>query len=89
MRKPDFCLCENKGAADQHLCFRYTDNFSSTYTQNLKILAFFYVCLCQTWSVILKASFLMSRLIQCLGWCVEQGTVSKDVFSNEMTRISQ
>ena len=34
VRKPDFCLCENKGAdqlrgnreADQHLCFRYTDS---------------------------------------------------------------
>ena len=33
-RKPDFCLCENKGAdqlrgnreADQRLCFRYTDS---------------------------------------------------------------
>ena len=34
MRKPDFCICENKGAdqlcgnrtTDQHLCFRYTDS---------------------------------------------------------------
>ena len=34
VRKPDFCLCENKGAdqlrgnreADQHLCFRYSDS---------------------------------------------------------------
>ena len=34
VRKPDFCLCENKGAdqlrsnceADQHLCFRYLDS---------------------------------------------------------------
>ena len=34
MRKPDFCLCENKTAdqlssnckADQHLCFCYTDS---------------------------------------------------------------
>ena len=34
MRKPDFCICENKdadklcsnGAADQCLCFRYTDS---------------------------------------------------------------
>ena len=33
MRKPAFCICENKDAdqlrgnreADQHLCFRYTD----------------------------------------------------------------
>ena len=36
MRKPGFCLCENKGAdqlrsnceADQHLCFCYTDRTS-------------------------------------------------------------
>ena len=35
--KPDFCLCENKGAdqlrgnreADQRLCFRYTDSTNS------------------------------------------------------------
>ena len=34
VRKPEFCLCENKGAdqlrgnreADQRLCFRYTDS---------------------------------------------------------------
>ena len=34
LRKPDFCLCENKGAdqlcsnctADQRLCFRYSDS---------------------------------------------------------------
>ena len=34
MRKPDFCVCKNKDAdqlrsncaADQHLCFRYTDS---------------------------------------------------------------
>ena len=34
VRKPDFCLCENKGAdqlrgnreADQSLCFHYTDS---------------------------------------------------------------
>ena len=26
MRKPGFCICENKGAADQRLCFNYTDS---------------------------------------------------------------
>ena len=34
VRKPAFCICENKdadqlrgnGEADQHLCFRYTDS---------------------------------------------------------------
>ena len=36
MRKPTFCICENKDAdqlrghreADQHLCFRYTDSIN-------------------------------------------------------------
>ena len=39
MRKPAFCICENKGAdqlrgnreADQHLCFRYTDSTISLF----------------------------------------------------------
>ena len=39
-RKPDFCLCENKGAdqlrsnceADQRLCFRYSVNTISLRT---------------------------------------------------------
>ena len=26
MRKPASCKCKNKGAADQRLCFRYTDS---------------------------------------------------------------
>ena len=37
MRKPVFCICENKGAdqlrgnctADQRLCFPYIDNFNA------------------------------------------------------------
>ena len=49
MRKPDFYLCENKGAdqlcsnftADLRLCFRFTD-ISSSYIQNFKLL----VCVC-------------------------------------------
>ena len=44
MRKPDFCLCENKDAdqlrgdreADQRLRFRYTDNNASSYIQGLQ-----------------------------------------------------
>ena len=47
MRKPDFCLCENKGAdqlrgnreADQRLCFRYTDSIFP-----IKLLARFCDC---------------------------------------------
>ena len=50
MRKPDFCLCENKGTdqlssnctADQHLCFRYLDGtIPLLLVQNFKLLACF------------------------------------------------
>ena len=42
MRKPAFCICENKDAdqlrgdheADQHLCFPYTDSIG--YFQSIK-----------------------------------------------------
>ena len=75
MRKPDFCLCENKGAdqlrgnreADQRLCFRYSD---STIPLLLKFeISSFYlfsvlvqVGLCRTWSETPKTGFLASRL---------------------------
>ena len=75
MRKPDFCLCENKGAdqlrsnceADQRLCFRYTD---STISLLLKSeISSFYLSsvaaqagLCQTWSETPKTGFVASRL---------------------------
>ena len=44
MRKPDFCLCENKDAdqlrsnCDQRLCFRYLDS-TIPFLQNFKLLA--------------------------------------------------
>ena len=54
MRKPDFCICENKDAdqlrgnreADQRLCFRYTDSTIPRYYQrnNFKPLAIFCDC---------------------------------------------
>ena len=48
MRKPAFCICENKVAdqlrsncaADQRLCFRYTNSLQSLYFLNLKFQAF-------------------------------------------------
>ena len=75
MRKPDFCLCENKGAdqlrsnceADQRLCFRYTDSTIPLLSKS-KISSFYpayvtvQVGLCQTWSEIPKTGFLASRL---------------------------
>ena len=63
MRKPAFCICENKDAdqlrgnreADQHLCFRYKD--STIPLQPKYVISTFYPSsvavqtgLCQTWS---------------------------------------
>ena len=57
MRKPDFCLCENKGAdqllrsiceADQCLCFHYTDSTIPLLSKS-KISSFF--CYCTGWLV--------------------------------------
>ena len=76
MRKPDFCICENKDAdqlrgnreADQRLCFRYLDS-------TIPLLSKFEISslepssvtvqpgLCHTWSETLKTSFLTTRLI--------------------------
>ena len=66
VRKPDFCLCENKGAdqlrsnceADQRLCFRYTDSTISLLLKS-QISSFF---LCQAWSETPKTGFLTSWL---------------------------
>ena len=63
MRKPDFCLCENKGAdqlrtnceADQRLCFRYRDGTIPLLLKS-EISSFYpssvaaQTGLCQTWS---------------------------------------
>ena len=76
MRKPDFCLCENKGAdqlrsnceTDQRLCFRYTDSTLSLLIKS-EISSFYaasgtvHVGLCQTWLETPKTGFLASRLI--------------------------
>ena len=94
MRKPDFCICENKGAdqlcsdctADQHLCFRYSDStISSTYHQNFKPLACFCVQadLCRTWSETLKFGFLASWVMTCLLVIVALATYYRSVKHNE------
>ena len=54
MRKPAFCICENKDAdqlrgsreADQRLCFRYTDSIIPllSKSENFKLLAIFCGC---------------------------------------------
>ena len=67
MRKPDFCLCENKGA-DQLRSFRYTDSTLSLLIKS-EISSFYaasgtvHVGLCQTWFETPKTGFLASRLI--------------------------
>ena len=79
MRKPAFCICENKDAdqlrgkleADQRLCFRYIE---SLYFLNLKPSSVAsQPGLCLTWSETPKTGFLTSRLIlantQVLGVC--------------------
>ena len=75
-RKPDNCLCENKGAdqlrgnreADQRLCFRYSDStippLLNSKISSFKLLSVtVQVGLCQTWSETPKTGFLASRLI--------------------------
>ena len=76
MRKPDFCICENKDAdqlrgnreADQRLCFRYTDStitlLSKSEISSLKLSSVgLQPGLCRTWSEPPKTGFLRTRLI--------------------------
>ena len=78
MRKPDFCLGEDKGTeqlcsnceADQRLCFRYTDSMILLLSK-FKISGLWpsetvHAGLCLTWSEIPKPSFLASRRIYVL-----------------------
>ena len=82
MRKPDFCICENKDAdqlrgnreADQRLCFRYTDStIPLLHKSEISSLQPSPVAvqtgLCRTWSETPKPGFLRTRLIyfQTLG----------------------
>ena len=76
MRKPDFCICENKDAdqlrgnreADQRLCFHYTDSTIRLLPIS-EISSLWPSCvvvqpgLCGTWSETPKTGFLRTRLI--------------------------
>ena len=76
MRKPAFCICENKDAdqlggnreADQHLCFRYTDSTIPLLPKS-EISSLYSTSvvaqpgLCRTWSEARKTGFLTTRLI--------------------------
>ena len=75
MRKPDFCICENKDAdqlrgnrkADQRLCFSYTDRTVPLLPKS-EISSLYpssvpvQTGLCQTWSETPKTGFLIMRL---------------------------
>ena len=69
MRKPAFCICENKDReADQHLCFRYTDSTMSLLPKyEISSLQPSSVAvqpgLCRTWSETPTTGFLRTRLI--------------------------
>ena len=76
MRKPTFCICENKDAdqlrgnreADQRLCFRHTDSAIPLLPKS-EISSFYPSSvavqpgLCRTWSESPKTGFLTTRLI--------------------------
>ena len=76
MRKPDYCICENKGPdqlrgnreADQRLCFSYLDSkIPLLLKSKISSLYLYSVAsqagLCQTWSETSKTGFLTMRLI--------------------------
>ena len=80
MRKPAFCICENKDAdqlcgnreADQRLCFRYTDSkiplLTKSEISSIKASSFIVQSgLCLTWSETPKSGFLTTRL-KCKLW---------------------
>ena len=75
MRKPDFCLCENKGtdklysnhAVDQHLCFHFVDSklilLSKSGISSLwPSSVALQPGLCWTWLETLKTCFLATRV---------------------------
>ena len=75
MRKPAFCICENKDAdqlhgnreADQRLCFRYTDSTipllpKSEISSLYPSSVAVQPGLCGTWSETPKTGFLTTRL---------------------------
>ena len=83
VRKPAFCICENKDPdqlrgnreADQRLCFRYADSTipllpKSEISSLCPSSVAVQPCLCRTWSEIPKTGFLTKRLIyHCVLGC--------------------
>ena len=76
MRKPTFCICENKDAdhheADQHICFRYIDLISKSKISSLQSSSVaVQPGLCRTRSELnQKVGSLMTRLNYLFYWIV-------------------
>ena len=74
MRKPDFCICENKDTDQlQRLNFRYTDSIipllpKSKISSPEPSSVIVQPGLCRTWSETPKTGFLTSRLKSCHSW---------------------
>ena len=80
MRKPAFCICENKDAdqlhsncaADLHYCFRYKDTtiplLSKSENSSLQLSSVaVQLGLCLTWSETPKTGFITTRLVCAYG----------------------
>ena len=101
MRKPVFCICENKDAdqlrgnreADQRLRFRYSDSTNPLLSRS-EISSLYSSCvvvepaLCGTWSETPNTGFLTTRLktIASIHTCVEGFYSCLGRGHNEMSR---
>ena len=96
MRKPDFCICENKDAdqlrgdreADQRLCFRYIDSTIPLLSKS-EISSLWpssvavQLGLCRTRSETPKTGFLRTRLKSlCKRWCLGEDVDDDAWYSN-------
>ena len=101
MRKPDFCLCENKVAdqlhsnceADQRLCFRYKDStiplLHKTKISSLPPSGTVQAGLCYTRSQTLKTCFLQTRLRNYISHKIQILQVQKVTLFCSFFRIQQ
>ena len=100
VRKPAFCICENKDAdqlrgnreADQRLCFRYTDSTISLLPKyEISSLQSSSVAvqpdLCGTWSETPKTGFLTTRLIYSRASLKDQKNIPGKLFAVIMRAI--
>ena len=99
MRKPDFCICENKDAdqlrgnreADQHLCFRYLDStipllLKSEISSLWSSSVVVQPGLCRTWSETPKTGFLTTRL-KCSLCCLAGLPKSHDCSAEQEDKL--